>query len=203
MTDVGILPVNTLAGRGHNSAAVPLAEVLSEELALDKARADELLASAGQARIESAADAGKVADLIALIRDAEKALDRDRDVRKRPLLHEQRVIEAAFGAVIGPLARARTGVLVPMLTAWQQEHDGAPLPTSIAAVGSRRKPEWVIESLPAVIDWLLNNRPGPLSQAIRTIVGAEVTHAGVDAVERGEVVIPGVSISIAVKTQVR
>lgn len=195
--------INTLVERGvgDNSAAVPLAEVLAEELSVDKARADELLASAAQARIESAADAGKVADLIALIRDAEKALDRDRDVRKRPLLRDQRIIDAAYGAVIGPLARARTDVLVPMLTAWQQEHDGAAPPTLIAAVGSRRQITFCIEDLPAVVGWLLENRPGDIAQAARTIIGAALRSYGVDAA--GIINIPGVSISIAVKTQVR
>jgi hypothetical protein len=198
-----MMPINTLARPGHNSGSAPLAEVLSEELSADRERAAELLASAGQARIESATDAGKVADLIALIRDAEKALDRDRDIRKRPLLRDQRIIEAAYGQLIGPLCRARTDTLAPMLTVWQQAHGDETLPTSIAAVGSRRTPEWVIEDLPAVVGWLLIEHGGPLAQAARTIIGSAIRAAGIDAVERGDVVIPGVSISIAVKTQVR
>ncbi len=204
MNDIGTaLPVNTLAGRGIGDNKPPLHEVLDEELADDRARADELLAAARAARIESAADAGKVADLIVMIRDQEKSLDRDRDVYKRPLLRDQRTIEAAYGAVIGPLARARTDVLAPMLTEWQTQHDDEPLATSLAAVGSRRSAEWVVEDLPAVLGWLLIERPGQMAQAARTILGAVIREAGVDAVERGEVQIPGVSITVGTKVQVR
>lgn len=203
MNDIGTLPVNTLAGRGHNSEAVPLAEVLSEELSADQARAAELLDATLNARIETAVDAGKVADLIALIRDHEKILDRAREDRKRPLLRDQRTIEAAYGQLIGPLCRARTDTLAPMLTAWQQAHGDGPLPTSIAAVGSRRAPEWVIEDLPAALGWLLIEHPGPVVQACRTILGSAIRAAGIDAVERGEVSIPGVSISVTHKINVR
>lgn len=198
-----VLPINSLAGRGHNSGAIPLAEILAEELATSKARADELLAAAREARIESAADAGKVADLILLLRDMERAADRARDERKRPLLHDQRIIEAAYGAVIGPLARARVDTLAPMLDAWRKDHpDDAPA-AALASVGSRREITFCVEDLPAAIGWLLNNHAGSLAQAARTILGTVIRGAGVDTIERGEVSIPGVSISIAVKTHVR
>lgn len=200
-----ILPLNSLAGRGigDNSAAVPLAEVLSEELAADRERADELLAAAREAWIETAADAGKVADLIVLVSDMEKALDHDRNVRKKPLLNDQRVIEAAFGAVIGPLARARTDKLQPLFDKWCSDHPDETIATTIASIGSRRTIDWVIEDLPAVIEWLLNEHPGPVVQACRTIIGSVVRSAGVDAVERGNIVIPGVTVAINSKTQVR
>lgn len=200
-----ILPVNTLAGRGigDNSAAAPLAEVLADELAADKARAAELLASARAARIESAADAGKVADLLVLIREHERSLDAARDARKRPLLHDQRTIDAAFGAVIGSLCRARTDVLTPLLNKWQEAHPDEKPVASIAAVGSRREIQFVIEDLPAAIGWLLLEHVGPLTQAARTILGTVIRASGVDTVERGEVRIPGVSISVDSKVHVR
>lgn len=197
------LPINTLAGRGIGDNRPPLAEVLAEELAADRARADELLAAARKARIENAADAGKVADLIALVRDQERSLDRAREARKRPLLTQQRIIEAAYGTVIGPLARARTDTLAPMLTGWQLEHADTPLATSVAAVGTRREIEFLIEDLPAVVGWLLQNKPGDIAQCARTILGNVVRSCGVDAAERGEVNIPGVSVSVVSKVQVR
>ena len=203
MTGIGTLPPNSITARSIGDNKPLLQEVLAEELATDRARADELLAVANYARIENATDAGKMADLLVLISDMEKALDRARMERKKPLLHDQRVIEAAFGAVIGPLARARTDKLQPLFDRWCAEHPDEPLAPSIASVGFRRVPDWVIEDLPAVIDWLLNEHPGPLVQACRTIVGTEIRSAGVDAVERGELDIPGVSISLVMKTQIR
>jgi hypothetical protein len=197
------LPINTNARPGTGDNNPPLWEILTEELAADRARADEFLAEANYARIENAADAGKIADLIVLISDQEKALDQSRNARKKPLLHDQRIIEAAFGAVIGPLARARTDKLQPLFDRWCAEHPDEPLAPSIAAVGSRRTIDWVIEDLPVVIGWLLIEHPGPLIQACRTIVSSLVRSAGVDAVERGEIAIPGISISVMTKTQIR
>ena len=138
-----------------------------------------------------------------LISDQEKALDRDRTVRKRPLLIEQRLIEAAFGAVIGPLARARTNTLQPLFDKWCAEHPDETISPSIAAVGSRREISHCIDDLPAVIGWLLIEHGGPLAQAARTILGTVIRSHGVDAVERGEIVIPGVSISVTTKPQIR
>ena len=125
------LAVNTLADRappgiGHN--APPLAEQLAEEIAADKARADELIAVAETARIANDADAEKVTTLVALIRGHEKKLDGDRDARKRPFLESCRVVDAAYGAVIRPLALVRAGTdgrggLGAMLTAWQRKRE--------------------------------------------------------------------------------
>lgn len=196
-----VLPINSLAGRGHNSGAAPLSELLSEELADDRAHADYLLAAVAEARIENATDAGKVADLIVLIRDRERSLDRARDVRKRPYLMEQRAVEIAYGAVIGPLERARNDTLVPLLDAWQQAHGDAPIPASIASIGSRRKPEFVIEDLPAALDWLLKNHGGAIVQAARTIIGSHLRAMGVGGA--AEANIPGVTISVVSKVQVR
>jgi hypothetical protein len=200
-----ILPINTLAGRGigDNSAAVPLAEVLRDELATDKARADELLAAAREARIETEADAGKVADLVLLLRDHERAVDRARETRKRPYLADCRIIDAAFGAVTGPLARARTGPgsLSEMLTAWRREHaDAAPVAT-IASIGSRKEISFVIDDLPATIEWLLRNRGNELAQAARTILSAALRSAGVNGAPHLD--IPGVRVEIATRAQVR
>lgn len=200
-----ILPINSLAGRGHNSGTAPLAEILAEELATARSRADDLLAAAREARIESAADAGKVADLIAIIKDQERSVDRARDERKRPYLADCRIVDAAYGAIVGSLSRARTGPgsLSERLAAWHQAHPDAALHPSIAAVGSRREIAFCIEDLPAAIGWLLNNRPGDIAQAARTILGSAIRSRGVDAVERGEVQVPGVSIRVESKTQVR
>lgn len=199
------MTINTLAGRGigDNSATAPLADILSEDLAPDRARAAELLASAATARIENATDAGKVADLIVFLRDLEKSLDHAREYRKRPLLRDQRIIETAYGNIIGPLARARLDTLVPMHAAWVTEHPDEQTMASVAAVGSRRVVEFAVTDLTAAVGWLLENHPGSVAQAAKTILGTVIRSAGVDAVESGSVAIPGVNISIARLTQVR
>ncbi len=124
--------VNTLAahapGIGDNSGAVPLAELLAEELASGKARADELVAAAAEALIASDQDAEKVTALVALIRSHHKFLDGEREARKRPFLEGVRTVDAAYGAVIQPLVFARggnngRGGLGAMLTQWQQKRE--------------------------------------------------------------------------------
>lgn len=204
-----VLPINTLAGRsiGDNSARVPLTEVLAEELAADMARAEELLAAAAEARITSDAEAAKVADLIVLIRDHERGLDRKHHQRKQQIVRDGRAIDAAFAAIVNPLLRARIGDggkygLNAMLSAWRETRGwDAPLATSIAAIGYRREISFVIDDLPAALDWLLKNRSNEIAQAARTIIGAALRSIGVDAAAEAD--IPGVTITITKRTQVR
>lgn len=115
-------------GIGDNSGTAPLAELLGEEIAADKARADELIAAAEEAKIANDDDASKVATLIALLRDLEKKLDKAREDRKRPYLESCRTIDAAYGAVIRPLVLRRAGVdgrsgLSGILTIWQRKRE--------------------------------------------------------------------------------
>ena len=126
MNDVA--PINTLAGRatpgiGHNQP--PLADQIAEEIAAERARADELVEAAREAVIADDDDATKVVTLIKLIRDHEKVIDRAREDRKRPFLESSRIVDAAFGAVLRPLAIARAGAdgrggLGAMLNAWER-----------------------------------------------------------------------------------
>lgn len=193
----------SIARIGDNSGRMPLAQQIAEELAEQRARADELLTEARAARVETAHDAGKVADLILLMRAEERALEIMRDKRKQPIQLDIRVIDAAYGVLIGPLARARTGPesLTERLEGWQRAHpDEAPV-SSIAAVGARRAPVFVIEDIPAVIAWLVDNRPGELLQAARTIVGTVIRQAGVQAA--ADLCIPGVAITVETRAQVR
>jgi hypothetical protein len=196
------LPINTLAFRpepGHNRPL--LQEILQEELAGDKARAEELLASAREAKIETADDAAKVADLVLLIRLHERTLDSARDARKRPYAMDARTVDAAYGALIGPLARARTDSLSKMLDDWRSKNGDVPLATAIAAVGNRREINFCIEDLQVIVGWLLQTRPGEIAQAARTIIGAHLKALGVEhAAEAG---IPGISVTIQSKAQVR
>jgi hypothetical protein len=179
-----------------------LQEILAEELAADRERAADLLASAKAARIENATDAGKVVDLIAILRATERALEADRNQRREPHEDALLAVNGAYGAMLRPLSAARK-TLDKMLTEWQAEHGPIPLTASIASVGSRRKPTWSIDDLPAALAWMLETHPGPLVQAMRTILGGAIHAAGVDAIERGEVQIPGVSILITKHAQVR
>lgn len=197
MTDI------TIARIGDNSGRVPLAEQIADELAEQRARADELLTEAQAAHVETAYDAGKIADLIVLLRAQERALEIMRDRRKQPLQLDIRIIDAGYGALIAPLARARTGPgsLTERLEGWQRQHpDEAPVP-SIAALGTRRAPVFVVEDIPAVIAWLVENRPGELMQAARTIIGTVIRQAGVAAA--AELCIAGVAISVETRAQVR
>lgn len=130
MNDVA--PINTLAQRaptaGHNSGAAPLAELLADEMAGDKARADELVAAAESSRIASDDDAAKVTILVGMIRAHEKTLDQAREARKRPFLESGRIVDATYGAAIRPLTLARAGAdgrggLTGMLTQWQKKRE--------------------------------------------------------------------------------
>lgn len=196
-----VLPINTLAGRvepGHNRP--PLAELLAEELAGDKARAAQLIEAASTARIETQADAEKVADLIAMIRASAKAIDRIREERKRPLLDDSRLIDATCGAIAGPLERARAS-LKAMLDEWLPAHAAGDMRPAVAQIGARREISFVIDDLPAAVNWLVLHRGGEIAQAARTIIGKELRSRGVEhAANAG---IPGVTVTITTAAQVR
>ncbi|HEX5320604.1 MAG TPA: hypothetical protein VFW46_15680, partial [Stellaceae bacterium] len=124
MNDVAL--IEPRAGIGHNMP--PLADVVAEEIAAERRRADELVQAAADSRIENDDDAGKVATLIRMMRDHEKALDRAREERKRPFLESGRIVDAVFGAVLRPLVVARGGAdgrggLGGMLTAWERKRE--------------------------------------------------------------------------------
>lgn len=193
-----IIPLNPIARPGHNSATATLAELLADDLAADKERAELLAASAADAKITRQADAEKVADLIAMIRASKIAINRICDDHKRPLMADCRLIDASRGQVLAPLGRAQDA-LKTMLDSWLA--DNAPINPSIAQIGSRREIEFCIDDLPAVIGWLLKHRGGEIAQAARTIIGKQLRSAGVEyAADAG---IPGVTVTIAAKTQIR
>lgn len=114
------VPINELAG--HNRP--PLAELIEEEIADARDRAQALIGAAADARIANDDDAAKVADLIVLIRAHEKHLDEARETRKKPFLEGSRTVDRVFGGIIDPLIIARagadrkTGGLSGLLTAW-------------------------------------------------------------------------------------
>ena len=190
-------------GIGDNSHNVPLREILVSELADEKKRADELLMQAGAARLETPGDAGKVGDLILMLRVLERRLESRRDARKQSYLADMRVIDATFAAMITPLSKARTGEgsLTEKLEAWRKANpDIVPLAT-FATVGSRRKSGMQIVDLEATVGWLLENRREQLLQAARSIIGPIVRHDGVDAAN--PIAIPGVRREVETRAQVR
>jgi len=190
-------------GIGDNSHNISLVEMLVSELADEQKRADELLLQAGAARLETPGDAGKVADLILMLRVLERRLESRRDARKQSYLADMRIIDATFAAMITPLSKARTGEgsLTERLEAWRKENpDILPL-TTIASVGSRRKSGLEIDDLEATVAWLLEHRREQLMQAARTIIGPIVRHDGVDA--KNPIAIPGVRREIETRAQVR
>ena len=190
-------------GIGDNSHNVPLVEIIVSELADDKKRADELLTQAVAARLETPGDAGKVADLIVMLRVLERRLESRRDARKQSYLADMRIIDATFAALITPLSKARTGEgsLTEKLEAWRKANpDIVPLAT-FATVGSRRKSGMQIVDLEATVGWLLENRREQLLQAARSIIGPIVRHDGVDAAN--PIAIPGVRREVETRAQVR
>lgn len=210
MNDVA--PINTLADRvpgiGHNNP--PLVEQLAEEMAIVRARAEELLEVAREAQITNDDEAGKVATLIALIRDHETSVDRARRDRKQPFLDASRIIDATYGAVIRPLCLARSGEngkggLSGILTAWQQQCDqegsGDPVRSQVASVGKKREVEFEITDLGKALRWLAKNRTGEIGQAARTIIGTHIRSMGVEAAPSAN--IPGVNIKITIHATVR
>jgi hypothetical protein len=93
--------------RDHNQP--PLEERIEEELALLWPRQAALLERAATAKIASEEDAAKVIDLGQIMRAFEQDTDRQREEMKRPYLQAARLIDAKFGAIIQPVARARAG----------------------------------------------------------------------------------------------
>lgn len=190
-------------GIGDNSHNVPLVEILVGELADEKKRADELLTQAGAARLETPGDAGKVGDLILMLRVLERRLESRRDARKQSFVADIRIIDTTYAALITPLSQARTGAggLTEKLDAWRKQNpDIMPL-TTIASVGTRRKSGMEIDDLEATVAWLLEHKREQLMQAARTIIGPIVRHDGVDA--QHPIAIPGVRRAVETRAQVR
>lgn len=94
-------------GRGHNRA--PLDEALEEDLAPQRARAEQLLEIARTAVIIDDVSAAKVVDLVRMLFDLENDLDKDRLKRTKPYRDAQSLINTKVAAIIGPLTLARGG----------------------------------------------------------------------------------------------
>lgn len=108
----------------------PLAEQLRDELATPTLKRDELIKLAGESIIIDDESAGKVTNLSQIMRDFEEELDRARNDRLAPLNDAIRVINAAYGAIRAPVARARLGDdatkspgLKGMIAAWKKKCD--------------------------------------------------------------------------------
>jgi hypothetical protein len=191
-------------GIGDNSdAKAPLAEEIVADLAEEKRRADELLLAVAEASITNATDAGKVADLILMLRILERAIEAKRDKKKQPYQLDMRIVDATFAALITPLTRARTGPgsLTERLKAWTDGHpDEVPI-TSMAALGARRQPNVWIDDLAATVQWLALHHYEAMLQAARSIIGPLVRQSGVDAAEALD--IPGVRVEVKTKQTVR
>lgn len=190
-------------GIGDNSARVPLVDQISADLVEEKKRATELLTIAGTAKIRHATDAGKVADLILMMRILERQLEKKRDARKQPFQLDMRVVDSTFAALITQLTTARVGPgsLTEMLDIWKKANPGVMPITTIASVGERRRPQFHINDLAAATAWLVEHHPDQLLAAARTILGPIVRQAGVD--DAGTLDIPGVSVDVETRAQVR
>jgi hypothetical protein len=94
-------------GIGHNRP--PLDETIDDEIAPLRARATELIDVAAKAVIIDDVSAGKVTDLIAMMRGLERDLEAAREKRVRPYIDGQRLVNAKFSAVMTPLSAARQG----------------------------------------------------------------------------------------------
>lgn len=121
---------DTLPGIGHNSP--PLAELLPDETAALKARADELAAAAGRAAVTNEDTAGRATLLAKMMREHLKDIAAARAARKAPYLEAGRTIDAHFAGLAGTLAtqdnRGRViggplAAVLGMIDAYQREQE--------------------------------------------------------------------------------
>lgn len=117
-------------GVGGNNP--PLSEVLADETAELKKRADDLAAGVGRAEVNDEDTAGKATLLGGLIKKHLTIVETEREERKRPFLENGRVVDAHYGNIAlvlaefdskkkligGPLA-----VLMGKIDAYRKEQD--------------------------------------------------------------------------------
>jgi hypothetical protein len=198
--------IEELPGIGHNRA--PLGEEIAELLAPLRLRQQELLRTAATVeRINNPRDAGSVADLIKLIREHEREIDRIREEMKHPYLQACRLIEREFSAVTHPLALARgsgEAGLNGRLARWrrQQPHETPrAMHTDMAIVRDERSLEFRITDLNALVGWLAQGEwRGALEQAARTILGRYLRALGIEVAQNAQV--PGVKIQLVKRQRV-
>lgn len=90
--------------RDHNQP--PLTELLVEETAALKARADELIGAAGRAIVKDEETAGRAALLAKMMIEHGKKIETAREERKKPFLDSGRTVDAHFILLRTPLCGA-------------------------------------------------------------------------------------------------
>lgn len=111
------MPDTMLAGIGHNNP--PLHELLAEETASLRERAEALTAAAGRAFVEDGETAQRATLLAAQVKAHIKAVDAAREARKAPFLEGERTVDAHFGAIKKALDDAAAKVTA-MINAYLQ-----------------------------------------------------------------------------------
>lgn len=107
-------------GIGHNQP--PLTELLAEETVALKSRADDLIASAGRAKVEDDETAGRATTLAKMLAEHSKAIDKAREERKAPFLEAGRTVDRHFGALKQPVDVAK-GQVVALLDAYRRKKE--------------------------------------------------------------------------------
>lgn len=195
---------------GHNRPPIVTAEELAAATADLDQRSEALIASAGRARVENQAHAGKAADLIKMITAHVKALEDVREAHKRPILEAGKVVDAHFKARTAPLDAAKAAVK-GMVSAWQAAERAKAAAEAKAKLDAARAAEeraraaGVLSTTPVA-----EPEPEP-QQVVRGATGAgivttkrwvhEVTDAA--AVPRQYLTVDDAAIKAAVKAGVR
>ena len=120
-------------GIGGNSGVAPLAEVLADETATLRSRAEDLVAAAGRATVTDEDTSGRATALAATLADHAKTIEAEREARKKPHLEAGRIIDGHFAALKQPLEAARKTVL-GMIDAYRRQREAE-------AVAERRRLE--------------------------------------------------------------
>jgi hypothetical protein len=109
------------------------------------ARVAEIVESADRSPdpIESADDAGKAADLVAMARDAKQAIDAERELLNRPLLTAQRSLKARADSIVAPM-EAAVSTIRDRLDDWVAANEAPALGDYGAKASARETWEFVV-----------------------------------------------------------
>lgn len=195
---------------GHNRPPIVTAEELAAATADLDQRSEALIASAGRARVENEAHAGRAADLIKMITSHVKALDDVREAHKRPIIDAGKAVDAHFKARTAPLDEAK-GAMKGLISTWQAAERARAAAEAKARLDAARAAEeraraaGLLSTAPAV-------KPEPEPQpVVRGATGAGIVttkrwvHEVTDptAVPRQYLAVDDAAIKAAVKAGVR
>ncbi len=177
---------------GHN--APPLAEALPLETEDLRARADRLLEASKKAAITDADTAKQAVELVKMIGEHVKEVEKARTTRKAPVLAAGKEIDGHFKVITEPLVSAKTAV-TDLIDAYRKASGADQVRSEYGAV-AHDKPGFMTEVVDAraFVEWLFVNDLAGLSVAL-TFEAARIAKGGITP--------PGVTVTAIHKTAVR